>query len=96
MTHREALKLRTILSALFTVRKVRRYQVAIQERFGDIGNDSWEVHLYLSKKRLSGMVDLILLAHSIELLSDNYLAVESEYDISTTDERNMVPSIKIW
>lgn len=96
MTHREALKLRTILSALLTLRKDHRYQVAIQERFCSIESDSWEVHLFLSRTRLSGLVDLALLAHVIEQISDNYLACESEYDISTSDERDMVPSIKIW
>ena len=96
MTHREALKLRTILSALLSLRKDHRFQVAIQERFAGMEQDSWEIHLFLSKKRLSGMVDLALLAHVIEQMSDDYLACESEYDISTTGERDMVPSIKIW
>lgn len=96
MTHREALKMRTVLSALFTFRKDYRYQVAIQERFPGNHPDAWEVHLFLKKKSLSGMIDLALLAHSIEQMSDDFLACESNYDISTTGERDMVPSIKIW
>lgn len=96
MTHREALKLRTILSALLTLCKGHRFQVAIKERFCGTSDDSWEIHLFLNRQRLSGLVDLALLAYTIEQVSDNYLACESEYDISTTDERDMVPSFKIW
>ena len=96
MTQKKALKLRTILDALFSFEKDGRYGVAIQKRFGNISSDDYEVHVFVREDGLSGHLSLALLAHAIELVSTDFLAEESRYDLGTIKGEHFVQSWKIW
>lgn len=96
MTQNEALKLRTILDALFSFEEDGRYGVAIQSRYLTAPTLDYEVHVFLRDDSLSGHLILALLAHAIELVSTKFLAVESHYDLSTIKGEKIVQSWKIW
>lgn len=96
MTQKEALKLRTILDALFSFEKDHRYGVAIQNRFGSNSSQDYEVHVFIREDGFSGHLTLALLAHAIELVSTDFLAVESHYDYGTIKGEHIVESWKIW
>lgn len=96
MTHKQALKMRAAIHALFSFSSDGRYEVAIQKRFTGTDHDDWEVHLFIRDKHLSGFLDCALLSNAIEQLSSGLLATDSEYDISTSGEPERVPSFKIW
>lgn len=96
MTQKKALKLRTILDALFSFEKDGRYGVAIQKRFGNITSDDYEVHVFVREDGLSGHLSLALLAHAIEMVSTEFLAVESHYDLGTIKGEHVVQSWRIW
>lgn len=96
MTQKKALKLRTILDVLFSFEKDGRYGVAIQTRYENDPTRDYEVHVFLREDGLSGHLNLALLAHAIELVSTEFLAVESQYDLGTIKEEHVVQSWKIW
>lgn len=96
MTQKEALKLRTILDALFSFEKDGRYGVAIQKRYGNESSRDFEVHVFVRKDGLSGHLTLALLAHTIEMLNSEFLAVESSCDLGTIKGEHFVQSWKIW
>lgn len=96
MTHKQALKMRAAIHALFSFSSDGRYEVAIQKRFTGTDQDDWEVHLFIREQKRSGLMDCALLSHAIEQISTDLLAVESEYDMSTSGEPVRVPSFKIW
>lgn len=96
MTQKEALKLRTILDALFTFEKDGRYGVAIKGRFEFDPTDSYEVHVFVRDDKKSGHLTLALLAHAIELVSYDFLACESQYDLGTIKGEHIVQSWRIW
>lgn len=96
MTQKKALKLRTILDALFSFEKDGRYGVAIQPRWKNDPTRDYEVHVFIREDGLSGHLTLALLAHTIELLSSDFLAVESRYDLGTIEGEHIVQSWKIW
>lgn len=96
MTQKEALKLRTILDALFSFEKDGRYGVAIKDRLESDPSDSYEVYIFVRDGKKSGHLTLALLAHAIELVSYNFLAVESQYDLGTIKGENIVQSWRIW
>ena len=96
MTEPQARKLRTILNALFSFEKDGRYGVAIKNRFVNDCYYSWEVHVFVRDDRKSGLLFLALLAHAIELISTEFLAVESHYDLGTIKGEHIVQSWKIW
>lgn len=96
MTQNEALKLRTILVALFSFEKDGRYGVAIQNRYENDPSQSFEVHVFVRDDKKSGHLTLALLAHAIELVSYDFLAVESHYDLGTIKGEHVVQSWKIW
>lgn len=96
MTQEKALKLRTILDALFSFEEDGRYGVAIQSRYLTAPTLDYEVHVFLRDDSLSGHLILALLAHAIELVSCDFLAVESHYDLGTIKGEKIVQSWKIW
>lgn len=96
MTRKKALKLRTILNALFSLGKDDRYGVAIQTRYENDPTRGYEVHVFIREDGLPGHLTLALLAHTIELLSSEFLAVESSFDLGTIKGEHMVQSWKIW
>lgn len=96
MTQNEALKLRTILDALFTFEKHGLYGVAIKEPIESDPADSFEVHIFVRDDNKSGHLALALLAHVIELFSYDFLAAESHYDLGTIKGEHVVPSWRIW
>lgn len=96
MTQNEALKLRTVLNALFSFEKDGRYGVAIQSRYESDPSHGYEVHVFVRDEKKSGHLTLALLAHAIELVSYDFLACESHYDLGTIKGENIVPSWKIW
>lgn len=96
MTQKEALKLRTILDALFSFEKDGRYGVAIKGRFEGDPSDSYEIHVFVRDDRKSGHLTLALLAHAIELVNTDFLSVESHYDLGTIKGEHIVPSWRIW
>lgn len=96
MTHKQALKMRAAIAAILSFSNDKRYQVAIQPRCPELDKDSWEVHIFVKEEGLSGLLDCGLLAHSIELITTDFLAVDSEYDISTIGKPHFRPSFKIW
>lgn len=96
MSQKEALKLRTILDALFSFSKDDRYGVAIKNPSEVDPTDSYEVHVFLRDNRKSGFLTLALLAHAIELVSFDFLACESVYDLGTIKGEHFVQSWRIW
>ena len=96
MTQKRALKMRTILDALFSFEEDGRYGVAIQSRYEDDPSRDYEVHIFIREDGLSGHLTLALLAHTIELLISDFLAIESQYDLGTIKGEHVVPSWKIW
>lgn len=88
--------MRDAISAIISFSNDNRYEVAIQKRFAWSDKDSWEVHIFVRDEQLSGLLNCALLAHSIEMLTCDFLATESTYDISTKVEPNHRPSFKIW
>ena len=96
MTQKKAMKLRTILDALFSFEEDGRYGVAIQSRYINDPARDYEVHVFLRDDTLSGHLILALLAHAIELVSTEFLAVESHYDLGTIKGEHIVQSWKIW
>lgn len=96
MTHEQALKMRSAIHTLLSFSYDGRYEVAIRKRSECLDNDEWEVHIFVSDKRLSGFINCALLSNVIEQISCSFLATDSEYDTSTSGESNIVPSFKIW
>lgn len=88
--------MRTAIAAIISFHDDGRYQVAIKQRWPNPADADWEVHIYVREEGKSGLLNCALLAHAIEMLSSNFLATESEYDISTNDEPHFRPSFKIW
>lgn len=98
MKHEEALKMRIAINALISITDPNRYCVAIAERktaFEEREPD-YEVHLFISDKNKSGLIDLTLLAHAIEVMGSHFLAVESTYDAGTKKGEDIRQSVKIW
>lgn len=96
MTRKKAVELRTILDALFSLEEDGRYGVAIKLRYEDDPSYGYEVHVFIREDGLSGHLTLALLAHTIELLISDFLAVESSYDLGTIKGEHVVQSWKIW
>lgn len=96
MTQKKALKLRTILDALFSFVEDGRYGVAIQSRWENDPTRDYEVHIFIREDGLSGLLNLALLAHSLEMVSTEFLVVESSYDLGTIKGEHIVQSWKIW
>lgn len=98
MTHKQALKMRLALDAIINLTDPDRYCVAIAERIPatQFKDADYEIHLYLRDPIKSGLLDLALLAHSIEEMGTRFLAVESTYDAGTTKGTDIRNSIKIW
>lgn len=96
MTQKKALKLRTVLDALFSLEEDDRYGVAIQSRYENDPTRDYEVHVFLREDGLSGHLTLALLAHTLELLNSEFLSVESSYDLGTIKGEHVVQSWKIW
>lgn len=96
MKQKQALKMRTILDALFTFSDNARYGVAIKQRYEGHAEDDWEVHVFVKDSKKSGLLNLALLTHAIEMCSFDLLAMESTYDLGTIKGENIVQSYKIW
>lgn len=96
MIQKDALKLKTIIDELFSFERDGRYGVAIKLRYEDDPSYGYEVHVYVRGVSRSGLLSLALLAHAIEMVSYDFLAVESSYDLGTIKGENIVPSWKIW
>ena len=96
MIQKDALKLRTILDELFSFERDGRYGVAIKLRYEDDPSYGYEVHLYVRDNGRSGLLSLAMLAHAIEMVSFDFLAVESQYDLGTIKGEHVVQSWKIW
>lgn len=88
--------MRAAIAAILNFNRDKRYEVAIKNRYPDIENDSWEVHIFVREEGRSGLLECGLLCHAIELISIEFLCVNSEYDISTNDKPHFRPSFKIW
>lgn len=88
--------MRAAIAAIISFSKDKRYEVAIRERYPYQGNTEWEVHIFVRDEHLSGYMNCALLANAIEMLTCDFLATESRYDISTKGEPNYRPSFKIW
>ena len=90
--------MRMAINALIRMTDKERYCVAIAERptATDFKEPDYEIHLYLRDPKKSGFMTLMLLAHSIEEMGTEYLAVESTYDAGTEKGLDIRNSIKIW
>lgn len=88
--------MRTAIHALMTLTEDRRYTVAIRKRDTPTDYEDWEVHVYLKEKGKSGYAFLATFMTGLEGMLTNMLCCESEYDVSTTGERDWRPSIKMW
>lgn len=96
MTHEQALKMRSAIQTLFSLSSDERYEVSIKNRYEGSDTDECEVHIFIREANLSGLINCALLSKAIEEISCSFLATDSEYDISTSGESNIVPSFKIW
>lgn len=96
MKQKDALKMRTILDALFSFSDDARYGVAIRERYDGNAGDDWEVHVFVKDSHKSGLLNLALLMHAIEMVSFDFLATESTFDTGTIKGENVVQTYKIW
>lgn len=90
--------MRIAINGLIRLTDPNRYSVAIAERLPatDIKEADYEVHLYVRERTKSGLLDLTLLAHSIEQMGTHYLATESTYDAGTEKDEDIRQSVKIW
>ena len=98
MTKKQALQMRMAINVLIGITDPDRYCVAIAERnyvIPDTDAD-YEVHLYLRDPKKSGYIDLVLLAHAIEEMGTQYMAVDSTYDAGTEKGKDIRQSVKIW
>ena len=96
MTKGEALKMRFAIKTLFNFSLDGRYEVAIRNRHESSDNEEWEVRLFLREKSMYGIMKCALLSNAIEQISFRFLSTYSMYDISTSGEKNLVPSFVIW
>lgn len=88
--------MRAAIAAILSFSNDKRFQVAIKPKCPELDKDSWEVHIFVKEKGLSGLLECGLLAHAIEEITIEFLAVDSEYDISTIGKPQLRPSFKIW
>lgn len=98
MNKKEALEMRTAISALIRLTDKDRYDVAIAVRIPN-NNESlqdYEVHLYLKNSEKLGLIELAMLARVIEDMGTHFLAVESTYDAGTIKGEDIRNSVKIW
>ena len=96
MTHKQALKLRAAISAIISLCRDNRYEVAIQQRWPFQEDGEWEVHIFVREDDKSGLMGCALLANAIETISADLLATHSQYNMATSGEPNYKPSFKIW
>lgn len=98
MTHKQALKMRLALDAIINLTDPERYCVAITERYSMYKetDTQYEIHLYIRDDKKSGLMDLMLLAHAIEVMGTEFLATDSTYDAGTLKQSDVRNSIKIW
>lgn len=96
MTKLQALRMRTAIATLMDLTDDERYMVAIQKREMFTPKEDWEVHVFIREKGKAGYASLATFMTGLEGMLTNMLCVESEYDVSTTGERDMRPSIKMW
>lgn len=98
MTHKQALKMRHALDAIINLTDPDRYCVAIAERFPKCKEieTQYEIHLYLRDPEKSGLMDLMLLAHAIEVMGSEFLSIDTTYDAGTLKQSDVRNSIKIW
>ena len=90
--------MRMAINVLIQLTDPDRYATAIAQRepaTSDRDAD-YEIHLYLRDPSKSGMMTLTLLAHAIEELGTNFLAVDTTYDAGTEKGKDIRNSIKIW
>lgn len=95
MTREEALKIHSAIKTLFSFSPLR-YKVAIKERYEDSEQYGWEVHLFVMGEYLSGLTYCAILSNAIQNISRNFLATDSEYEMSICGEPRKVRSFKIW
>lgn len=96
MTKLQALKMRTAIAALMTLANDDRYMVAIRKREMFTPKEDWEVHVFIREKGKAGYASLATFMTGLEGMLTHMLCVESEYDVSTSGETDMRPSIKMW
>lgn len=98
MNIKQASKMRVAIDSLFNLTDPDRYCVAIAERMPatDTNEADYELHMYLRKPELSGLIPLTLLANAIESLGTSYMVVDSTYCAGTTKGTDRRNSIKIW
>lgn len=98
MTHREAYLMKEAINLLIGITDKDRYCVAVAERYPESEDfkDNYELHLYLRDPSKSGIIDLTLLAHTIEVMGKHFIAVESTYDAGTIKGEDIRQSVKIW
>ena len=92
MTKQKALRLRTILSALFATDSRNDYCCAIKQQSSSIEKDIYTLHLFSKSDAASAYCDLALLAHTLKEVLQNVLFIASTYDLGTTETKK----VKSW
>ena len=92
MTKQKALRLRTILSALFATATRSDYCCAIEQDGKINGEDRFNLHIFSRTDSAAAYCDLSLLAHALEGVLNDVLFIASTYDLGTTETKK----VKSW
>ena len=92
MTKQKAIRLRTILSALFATDSRNDYCCAIEQGSQFNGEERCSLHIFSRSDSAAAYCDLSLLAHSLEGVLRDVLFIASTYDLGTTETKK----VKSW
>ena len=92
MTKQQALRLRTIISALFATNSHYDYCCAIEQGSEFNGEERCTLHIFSRSDSAAAYCDLSLLAHALEIVLRDVLFIASTYDLGTTEPKK----VKSW